>query len=70
MSYAKTLAGARRRAAMKGALRRKGVSVPTDITNKKLEKLYRKHLKKAPPSYKKYKLKEDGLGIKWGVDKI
>ncbi len=55
MGYAKTKPGAKRRVAMKRALRRKGVLIPTDISNDKLEQLYRKHLNKTPPSYEKYK---------------
>ena len=51
MGYAKTEEGAKRRVAMKRALRRKNVSVDNDITNKALEALYRKHLHKAPPGY-------------------
>ena len=55
MGYAKTEAGAKRRVAMKRALRRLGVNVQSDATTKDLETLYRKHLEKAPPSINKYK---------------
>ena len=55
MSYAKTEAGAKRRVAMKRAIRRLGIKVPSDITNELLEKMYRRYLNKAPPSYEKYK---------------
>lgn len=55
MGYAKTSAGAKRRVAMKRALRRLGVSIKSDTTTTELVKLYRKHLGKAPPSIEKYK---------------
>lgn len=55
MGYAKSEAGAKRRVAMKRALRRLGVSLDSDITTAKLEILYRKHLDKVPPSIDKYK---------------
>lgn len=51
MGHARTEKGAKRRISMKRALRRKGIDVKSDITNKKLEELYCKHLRKAPPSY-------------------
>ena len=55
MSYAKTEAGAKRRVAMKRALRRKGISIESDITTSELDRLYHKHLNKALPPYDKYK---------------
>ena len=54
MGYAKTEASAKRRVAMKRALRRIGVSLDSDITTAKLEALYKKHLNKTPPSRNKY----------------
>ena len=55
MGGARTQAGAKRRVAMKRALRKKGIKVDPNATNKLLENKYRKHMKKAPPSYSKYK---------------
>jgi len=55
MGYARTQAGAKRRSAMKRALRRLEIEMDGDITTRKLENLYRKHIQKAPPSIEKYK---------------
>lgn len=55
IAKARTQAGAKRRVAMKRALRSKGHKVKKNITNKALEKKYREKLKKAPPSYEKFK---------------
>lgn len=55
MGYARTEASAKRRVAMKRAIRRLGVDVKSDVTTKNLEKMYRKHLGKAPPSIEKYR---------------
>lgn len=57
MGSARTQAGAKRRVAMKRALRGKGLKVNPNATNKWLEDKYRKHMKKTPPSYSKYKKK-------------
>lgn len=54
MGYAKTESSAKRRVAMKRALRKIGVSLNSNITTAKLEELYKKHLNKAPPNRNKY----------------
>lgn len=51
MGYARTQRGARRRVIMKHALRREGLTVKSKITNKKLERLYRRVTGKRPPKY-------------------
>ena len=55
MGYARTQEGACRRVIMKRALRRKGLKINPTINTKLLEQKYRKHIKKAPPTYKEVK---------------
>ena len=61
MGHARTAAGACRRVIMKRALRRKGFKVAGEVTNKKLEKMYRSHVG-TPPTYKESQRK---CRIKW-----
>lgn len=51
MAWARTQRGAKRRVNMKHALRYRGFKVKGDITNKKLECMYRRYVGKSPPSY-------------------